>query len=417
MPSPLPITLAAISLAALFPSVAVAKSLTLTPQQVAQHAARHNPALAAARLRIEEARGRLHNAGRLPNPEVEGGFMKSPNMPEHSIELGVVQRFPLTGRLRFERAVSRAELKAAEAEVDDVARKIAGDAKLQAVRILASQEQQALRQRQIENSKQLADFSRSRAAAGEIPLTDASQVELETRQLESEIIQLRVEEAGLNGMLRPMLGLKGGDTVRITGKLEAGTTAGSGADRPDLRAARANIEAAQQAAALAHAQRFEDVGFGIGAEYERTMDMPEGYSNDRMLGFRFSIPLPIWNDNSGKIREAKAAAERRRLESVALQNDISGEIHGILAERAELLRLLATIDRDLLPSATQLEEELQQSQAAGQTPLVEVLRARDRRLQIARQRLDVLRDLHLASVRHEIATGRIIHTTTVRKGK
>ena len=343
--------------------------------------------------------------------------MKSPNMPEHSIELGVMQRFPLTGRLRFERAVSRAELKAAEAEVDDVARKIAGDAKLQAVRILASQEQQALRQRQIENSKQLADFSRSRAAAGEIPLTDASQVELETRQLETEIIQLRVEEAGLTGMLRPMLGLERGDTVRITGKLQAGTTAGTGAERPDLRAARANIEAAQQAAALAHAQRYEDVGFGLGAEYERTMDMPEGYSNDRMLGFRFSIPLPIWNDNSGKIREAKAAAERRRLERVALQNEINGEIHGILAERAELLRLLGTIDRDLLPSATQLEEELQQSQAAGQTPLVEVLRARDRRLQIARQRLDVLRDLHLASVRHEIATGGIVHTITTRKGK
>ena len=121
----------------------------------------------------------------------------------------------------FAGAVSRAELKAAEAEVDDVARKIAGDAKLQAVRILASQEQQALRQRQIENSKQLADFSRSRAAAGEIPLTDASQVELETRQLETEIIQLRDFGHGQSA------GFCAHASLARTGRLASGRTSGA----------------------------------------------------------------------------------------------------------------------------------------------------------------------------------------------
>src|SRR5690349_5888709 len=125
MPSLSFITLATLTVVSLLPASAAAKSLTLTPQEAAEYAVRHNPTLAAARLRIEEARGRLQNSGRLSNPELEGSFMKSPNTPEHSIELGVMQRFPLTGRLRLERAVSRAELTAAEAEVQDEARKIA----------------------------------------------------------------------------------------------------------------------------------------------------------------------------------------------------------------------------------------------------------------------------------------------------
>lgn len=409
--------LVAISFAALLPASVAAKSFSLTPQQTAEHAARQNPALAAARLRIEEARGRLQNSGRLRNPELEVGYMQGLRMPERTAEIGFMQRFPLTGRLRLERAISRAELTAAEAEVQDATRKTAGEAKLQAVRILASREQQSLRTRQIENSRQLADFSRSRAAAGEIPLADASQVELETRLLEAEILQLRAEEMALTGQLKPMLGLTRSDTLRIEGKLEAGATLAAAADRPDLRAAQANIEAARQAAALARAQKWDDVGVGIVGQYGRSQDMPEGFSNEAMLGFRFSIPLPLWNDNAGRVREADALAARRALESAALKNDISGEIEGVRAERAELLRLLSTLDRNLLPAATQLEEELQKAQAAGQTPLVEVLRARDRRLQIERQRLDVLRDLHLATVRHETATGRIITTRANRSGK
>ncbi|RYG27775.1 MAG: hypothetical protein EON93_19830, partial [Burkholderiales bacterium] len=76
MPSLSLITLATLTVASLLPASAAAKSLTLTPQQAAEYAVRHNPSLAAARLRIEEARGRLQNSGRLANPELEGTFMK-----------------------------------------------------------------------------------------------------------------------------------------------------------------------------------------------------------------------------------------------------------------------------------------------------------------------------------------------------
>ena len=67
-------------------------------------------------------------------------------------------------------------------------------------------------------------------------------------------------------------------------------------------------------------------------------------------------------------------------------------------------KILSELDSKVLPQAAQLEEQLRASYSTGQTPLVEVLRARSRRLDLQRQRLDALRDYHLANIRHSSAT-------------
>ena len=95
-----------------------------------------NPDLAAARLRIAEARGRLVQSGRLSNPEVEFGYNRNTANPrEHTLGVALLQRFPVTARLRFEKAVSQAQLAAAEAEVADVERKLIAQARTVAVKL------------------------------------------------------------------------------------------------------------------------------------------------------------------------------------------------------------------------------------------------------------------------------------------
>ncbi|MGL5020239.1 MAG: hypothetical protein ACRDBP_19035, partial [Luteolibacter sp.] len=69
-----------------------------------------NPDLAAARLRIQEALGRANHAGRLANPELETGVEHNPNFREGRFEIGFIQRFPITGRLRLEKEISLTEL-------------------------------------------------------------------------------------------------------------------------------------------------------------------------------------------------------------------------------------------------------------------------------------------------------------------
>jgi len=141
------------------------------------------------------------------------------------------------------------------------------------------------------------------------------------------------------------------------------------------------------------------------AEVERSMDMPEGYERDTMIGFRFSIPLPIWNRNQGPIAEAEAAAKRAEREVSALNFSISSERAGTRDQMELLAKAVKEIQDGLLPKARDVEAQLREFYAAGQASLTDVLRARDRRLLIERQLSDALRDYHLARVRHETALG------------
>jgi outer membrane protein, heavy metal efflux system len=398
-------------------TAATASAVTLTLERAADYALAHNPSLAAAQLRIKEARGRVLGAGRLTNPELEVEFSQNVRMPERAFGVTFMQRFPITARLRLEKAVSQAQLAAAEAEVRDVARKLAAEVRTLAVKLVALRAQRDLREQQIANSREQREFVIKRVQAGEASALDATQLDLEARQLEVEQLVLETTRAALIGELRGLLGVAANEPVEIRGSLAApgalpgkGTTAQS---RADLEAARHSAEAARQAVGLAKARKWEDVGAGITASGERMEDAPEGFSNDYFLGVKFSLPLPLWNRNEGQIAEAAAAAERASKEADAMAFNIRSEIEGARAEIAALAKLVAEMDGVLLPKAAEVEDQLRNSYGTGQTALTEVLRARARRIELAQRRLDAIRDYQLARVRYEAALGR----NTPRGGK
>lgn len=376
---------------------------------VADRVRRQNPDLAAARLRLGEAQGRLRQSGRLSNPELEFDYTRNTSAArEHTLGVALTQRFPLTARLRYEKAVSRAQLANAEAEIRDVERKLIAQAETAAVKLLALQSQHDLRTKQLANSREQAAFLRKRVETGEASPVDAMQVELEARQIESEQLQLTVEEAALLGDLRPLLGFTGDQPLTLTGTLSAPqNTAASGTtgNRPDVQAAGHAVEAARAGLARERASRMEDIGVGVSYERDRAEDAPEGLRTDQMLGVKVSIPLPLWNNNAGRIQEAEAASARAQQEAAAIRLRAEAEVSAARGEMKALARLIDDLGTQLLPKAAELEEQLRQTNAAGQAPLIEVLRARDRRLQLERQRLDALRDYHLARVRFTAASG------------
>ncbi len=398
----------------LFASSLHAGEVRLKLQEVSDYTATHNRDLKAAAFRIEEACGRLTQAGRLANPELGFEHRRSVNTSGSSTEITLAQKFPLTARLRLEKAVSRAQLAAAEAEFQEEKRQILLKAKTGAVKWLAVQDRRAINAKQLANSQELTQFLKGRVSAGEAPATDATLVELETRQLESELLLFDVEAAALAGELRPLLGTPPGDSVVITGQLGAPRLANSTGDpnnRPDLQAARHQAEAARREIALARSNRWEDISVGLIAESGREEDDLGGSQRDHRLGFLVSVPLPLWNRNQGRIQETAAAAQRSQKEVDSLVAKISAEVTATRNELKTLAALIEEFDTKILPSATQLEEQLRASYGTGQTSLIEVLRARDRRLQLERQRSETLRDYHLARVREEAATGRILAGT------
>jgi cobalt-zinc-cadmium efflux system outer membrane protein len=388
---------------ACIPTALSASELTLTPQAAVAYALKQNPTLAAARLSIEEARARLQQSGRLSNPELELDFNKNTKSRESAVSVVLQQRFPLTSRLRYEKAVSRAQVSAAESEVRDAERKLAAEVRSFAVKLIALQAQQNLRNVQLANIRELSEYLRRLAATGEGASTDALQVELDARQIEIETLQLTTEAASIEGELRVLLGRSGHESTRISGVLaapSAGYEVTPAAERPDILAAQARAEAAQLSVREQEARRFEDVGVGLSWSRERRLDEPNPIETEHTVGVRFSVPLPFWNTNVGRIREAEAAAARAQKELEATRFNAAAEAASARNTMDAYARIIEALDSKGLPQLTQLEEQLHASYSSGHTPLSEVLRARTRRLDLQRQRLDALRDYHLAKIRY-----------------
>ncbi len=365
-----------------------------------------NPDLAAARLRIQEALGRMNQAGRLANPELETGFDHNPNFREGKFEIGISQRFPLTDRLRLEKDVSLTELKSSEAEVREVERLLTGQARTAVVKVLASRQRRELLREQSGVSREFADFLSEAAGKGEGSPLDAGQAKLEAASLTLEIRQLDATETALLGELKPLLGMRPGDVLSIGGSLPEPSLPGTAADpsrRPDLQAAKLGALASTQSVALEHAKRYDDVEGGLFTGVERREDAPEGYNNEAIIGLRFKVALPFWHKNEGAIHEAQAKQQRKEMEALALGRNIRLEADAARNEMQVWAQMIAEINNTLLPLADEQSAFAETTYRNGQGEIQSVLRSREKRLQLAAARLDALREFHLARVRHQSA--------------
>ena len=371
----------------------------------------HNLELAAARLGIAEAQGRLQQAGRMANPELESEIKPNVRGREYSLGAGFMQKFPLTNRLRLEKAISRAELAAAEAEVKIAERKLAGNVRTLGVKILSLQASRELKEQQRQTSQQLVTAATKAAALAEGSGLEAAQLELEAQQLSLELLKIEGEQTALHAELRPLLGLATRDAVEITGNLSGLAMPANAVpevgSRAEMQMAQAKIAAAHHGIALAKASRWQDLGVGLGVAVDRQEDAPDGLQTDGIIGVKFSLPLPLWNSQEGKIHEAEATAARSEKAAEALQAQVLAEAATAYAEMAAARRIVDQISNVLLPKAREIEQKFTNFYEHAQpgTQLVEVLRSRDKRLALEQTRLEALSAFHLAGIRLQAALG------------
>jgi len=383
-------------------------ALVITLSGVPERVRAQNPDLAAARLRINEALGRMKQAGRLTNPELETSLEHNPRFREGKLEVGFSQRFPVTDRLHLEKGISVTQLKAAEAEVREVERQLVARAKTSVIRVLAIRQRRELLRNQIELA---TDFSERLSAAsqkGEGSALDAATARLEAASISAQIRQLDAEEAAAVGELKPLLGMHAGSSISLGGSLASPSVPTSDVNpalRPDFQVAMLEVDAARQSVSLQQALRYDDVEAGLFAAAERSEDAPDGYDNEAIVGLRFRIPLPLWNKNEGAIEEAQATHERRKLEATALARNIRLEAESDQAQMIEWAKLVNELDQTLLPLAQQQSKAADEAYAQSQTDIQTVFRSREKSLQLAATRLDALREFHLARVRHETTRG------------
>ncbi len=389
--------------------VLAAQNLTATPSEILSFESipsrvrNQNPELAAARFRIDEAVGLAKQSGKLENPTLDTGISRQTRNNEGSIEIGLTQKFPLTQRLKIEKEISATEIQAAEAEVRNVERLLIAEARQEFVKILAIRDRKNLLKQQQQLATELAGFISEKSKQGEISPLDAAQSKLASLQLTTQERLLNTEETAALGKLRPLLGIAPQTAVTLSGN-PSGTKTTS-IQRPDLTSAQLQLRAAETSIALEQANRKEDISASFFAAGERSEDAPNGSDDETIIGFKLSIPLPLWNNNQGNIDAATARRNRKEQELKALSNQISHESSTALTEMRQWAALISELDDKLIPLAKEQTELLEKSYKQGQGDLQLVLNSRQQTLELLASKIDATREFHLANIRHQASRG------------
>lgn len=389
-----------------------AQNLTATPSEILSfegipsRVRKQNPELAAARFRIDEAVGHAKQSGKLSNPTLDTGISRQTRNHEGSVEIGFTQKFPLTNRLKIEKEISAAEIQAAEAEVKNVERLLISEARQEFVKILAIRDRKSLLKQQQQLASDLAEFISEKSKQGEISPLDAAQAKLASLQLTTQERMLNTEETAALGRLRPLLGIAPQAAVTLSGNPSAiSATKNQAIQRPDLTAAELQLRSAETVIALENANRKEDVSASFFAAGERSEDAPNGFDNETIIGLKFSIPLPLWNNNQGNIDAATARRNRKEQELKALANQIHHESSTSLTEMRQWAALVSELDEKLIPLAREQTELLEKAYKQGQGDLQLVLNSRQQTLELLASKIDATREFHLANIRHETSRG------------
>ncbi|CAN5787215.1 TolC family protein [soil metagenome] len=389
-------------------SSALADTISLPLGSTPSYVKQHNLELASARLRIEEAKGRLMQSGRLSNPDLGFELKHDRRFDEGAMALSFDQKFPLTSRLRLEKTLSGKAVTVAELEVEAVELKLITEAQSLVIKLLSLEQQRPLRKKQSDLALKLSDFAAKRAGTGEVSLLDATQAQVDSQRILLAGQQLETGRISHLGQLKNLLGVSHTDSLIVIGTLPGIALPGRKTNwekRPDYQLSKLKEESSRLEVDLARSRKWEDLTAGVFVEGERMMDAPSGLERTGYLGFRLSLPLPLWNKNEGEVQEKTASVERSLLETKTLSSQIQNEAATAWAEMMAYAKLAADTEEKLLPLVLKQTENLEKAYQQGQTDLFTVLRSSEQKLQLETATLEAARDFHLARIRYEAVAG------------
>jgi cobalt-zinc-cadmium efflux system outer membrane protein len=400
---------------------------SLTIDQAVDIALRENRDLRAARMQVEEARGRLTQAGIFPNPSLGSDFSFDSifaNEGERSFSAGISQPLPLSGRIGAQKRVARVDIKRTFANLADMERRLIRDVHRAFIELLAIDEQIKLQDTLISLNSELTKAIEEGIKEGLASEKDLNAVAISLQQARQEKEVLIAQRKSKILELNKLLGKPPTLSFSPQGKLEYEAAKDltqynvekAFAQRPDLRSAELDIELAKTSMDLAKAQRFEDITAGIFYERDRTiLDIPEGKIPDtgQLIGFKLTIPLPLFDRKQGLIAEARAR-ERRAEESVqALKLQISQEVTDALNRVTTFSALLETYRSGILKTAEDNVKLVENSFKQGLVGIVDVIQSRQQFTTLKSSYINTVRDYQLALNDLQIAVGTYPNTITL----
>jgi cobalt-zinc-cadmium efflux system outer membrane protein len=380
----------------------------LTLEQALAVAREKAPAVQAARLEIEEARGRVTTARPLfaTNPALGGAVGKrfaggaGPDLGlEARVELS--QSLELGGQRAARLAGARAALDGGVATAEAVLRETEAAVAQAFYRALHAAERLKLATSVEDALRSSAEALDRRFRAGDVPALQLNVAKTAHARAAAQVRDARAREVAALADLRRLLGLDPAASLSVAGDLreqkryelaELLTRAG---DRPDARALLAQAREARAGEALGRAERWP--GVGVGAIYERH----EGA--DILLG-ALTLELPLFQTGAGLRQTADARARRLGLAAEASRRSAIGAVQAAYAVHQHRLAAVSTL-AEVLPLVTDNLDLARKSYESGQIALTEWLLVRREALEAMSAYTDELLEAAEAGIAVALAAG------------
>ena len=399
---------------ALLVLVAAMPAFGMSLESAVQTALSNNRDLQAAHYAVWKAKGRLAQAGKWPNPELELSGMSDVvfrNEGAGAFTVGLAQTFPLTARLSLTKESARVDVLRALREIRNRERLLIAEVRTTSIEILDSQARAKALDDLLASAQKTSSLAEERLAAGQGSLAEKSLSLVDQRRIANELDSARLTQNLALLKLKTLLGLGANDPLELSGTLESAIeklgppSSPKSIHRPDVDLLALEEEKAGIEIALARAEAWEGIRLGIQYTYDQNMDEPEGLGTDNLLGLAVSIPLPVWDQKKGLIEERTAIRDESRARLRAAKLEIENALASALRRVALLRSRLAAFDTQTLDPVSKSADEMTTAFESGRVDMRDLFIVREKLGQLRLERIALQSQLALALADLESTTG------------
>lgn len=402
----LPLGLAAILLSPLFfSSVQAQPASVLTLERAQELAASRSFAISAAQREVDASDGAVRQAGTWRNPELNASVedtrratRTTTSTIDFPIELGGKRAARLHAADRM-RELAQAELGNVRAQLRaDVLRAFFG--------VLVAQERVALTASSADLAQRSADAIAKRVAAGKVSPVDETRARIDQANAQLEGAEALAELRGARQTLAALWGEPELGYAVVQGDLELVPTRASAADlareldsSPGLLTGRIEAERRRALVDVERSKGVPDLTVSIGAKRDNELGRTQA-----ILGV--SIPLPLFDTNSGATYEASKRADKAsdefQLTRIRLLSELQQASNQLALARTSAQSLKSTV----LPAAQQAYDAAGKGFEAGKFGFLDVIDAQRTLLHARARYLTALSTAHQAATAIDRLLGR-----------
>ena len=289
-----------------------------------------HPTIAAARARIDAARGRAAQAGTWPNPTV--GFSAEEIKRGTSDRRGeygffVEQPILLGGKLRLSRTVFDREVTSAEAALELQQARVVNTVRRAFYHVLIQDRRVEVQERLAALVSEAVGVTAQLYNVGAADRPDFLEAEVMARRVQLDVNAAKNQAFAARQQLAAATGDAAVANRALTGSLDATLPEIERdtslqrllAENPTMTVARAEVSRAEAMTAAARRETYPDLFVRAGSAYNRERGEETGRSIGWEGAIEAGVTIPLFNRNVGGIaaaraEETRANAERHRLE-------------------------------------------------------------------------------------------------------